>query len=53
SLLVLDSFKEHLTNSVKQQFFEHNTNLAVILRRLMLKLQPFNIAINKSFKTKL
>jgi len=52
SLLVLDSFRGHLTDPVKRQFNEHNTNIAVIPGGLTSKLQPLDVAINKSFKSK-
>ena len=52
SLLVLDSFRGHLTDSVKNRFNEKNTNLAVIPGGLTSKLQPLDVSINKSFKNK-
>jgi hypothetical protein len=52
SLLVLDSFRAHLVDSVKCRFAEKNTNLAVIPGGLTSKLQPLDVAINKSFKAK-
>ena len=53
SLLVLDSFRGHLVNSVKNRFKEKQTNLAVIPGGLTCKLQPLDVAINKSFKANL
>ena len=53
SLLVLDSFKGHLVNSVKNRFVEKQTNIAVIPGGLTSKLQPLDVFINKSFKSKL
>ena len=48
SLLVLDSFRGHLVDSVKQKFYEKSTNIAVIPGGLTSKLQPLDVAINKS-----
>lgn len=52
SLLVLDSFTGHLVNSVKTRFQEKNTNIAVIPGGLTCKLQPLDVSVNKSFKSK-
>jgi len=52
SLLVLDSFAGHITDIVKCRFSEKNTNLAVIPSGLTSKVQPLDVAINKSFKAK-
>jgi len=52
SLLVLDSFRGHLTDPVKDRFKEKNTNMAVIPGGLASKLQPLDVYINKSFKSK-
>ena len=52
SLLVLDSFSAHLVNSVKRRFGEKNTNIAVIPGGLTSRLQPLDVSVNKSFKTK-
>lgn len=51
SLLVLDSFRGHLVNSVKQKLDEAHTNMAVIPGGLTSKLQPLDVAVNKSFKS--
>ena len=51
SLLVFDSFRGHLVDSVKQKFSEKATDLAVIPGRLTSKLQPLDVAMNKSFKS--
>ncbi|CAG8602270.1 6251_t:CDS:2, partial [Diversispora eburnea] len=45
-------FCGHLTDSVKLRFDEKNTNLAVIPGGLTSKLQPLDVSINKSFKSK-
>ncbi|CAG8433156.1 9557_t:CDS:2 [Diversispora eburnea] len=52
SLLVLDTFRGHLTDVVKRRFDEKNTNLAVVPGGLTSKLQPLDVCINKSFKNK-
>ncbi|CAG8714548.1 7880_t:CDS:2, partial [Scutellospora calospora] len=52
SLLVLDSFRGHITDPVKTRFCEKNTNIAVIPGGLTSKLQPLDVCINKSFKDK-
>lgn len=52
SLLVLDSFRGHIVNSVKNRLVEKNTNIAVIPGGCTSKLQPLDVAINKSFKAK-
>src|SRR6266542_3505336 len=53
SLLVLDSFRGHLVDTVKNRFNEKQTNIAVIPSGLTSKLQPLDVAINKSFKANL
>ncbi len=50
SLLILDSFREHLVNSVKERLNEIHTNMVVISRDLTSKMQPLDVAVNKSFK---
>lgn len=52
SLLVLDSFKAHKTDAVKQRFHEKRTDLAVIPGGLTSRLQPLDVSLNKSFKSK-
>ena len=49
SLLVLDSF---IVDSVKRRLGEKNTNIAVIPEGLTSCLQPLDVSVNKSFKTK-
>ena len=49
SLLVLNSFRGHLVDSVKNWLYKKNTSMAVILDELTSKLQPLDILINKSF----
>ncbi|GES95125.1 pogo transposable element with KRAB domain [Rhizophagus clarus] len=53
SLLVLDSFSAHIVDSVKRRFGEKNTNIAVISGGLIFRLQPLDVSVNKSFKTKM
>lgn len=52
SLLVLDSFRGHLVDTVKQEFNNSCTNIAVIPGGLTSRLQPLDVGINKSFKSK-
>lgn len=52
SLLVLDSFSAHIVDSVKRRFSEKHTNIAVIPGGLTSRLQPLDVSVNKSFKTK-
>ena len=51
-MLVLDSFHGHIVESVKNQLKEKNTNMAVIPGGCTSKLQLLDVAINKSFKSK-
>ena len=48
SLLVLDFFRGHLVNSVKQQFVSKKPDLAIIPGELTSKLQPLDVMINHS-----
>ena len=50
SVLVLDAFKGHLTDSVKNQPRKMNTELVVIPGGLTSVLQPMDVSINKPFK---
>ena len=52
SLLVLDTFTAHRTNTVKRRFYRKNTDLAIIPGGLTSHLQPFDVSLNKSFKAK-
>ena len=52
SVLVLDAFKGHLTDSVKNQLLKLNTEL-VIPNRMTSALQPMDVSINKPFKDRL
>src|SRR6266542_3780049 len=52
SILRLDSFHDHIVKSVKNRLIEKNTNIAVIPGGCTSKLQPLDVAINKSFKSK-
>jgi hypothetical protein len=52
SLLVLDSFSAHIVDSVKNRFIEKNTNIAIISGGLTSRLQPLDVSVNKSFKSK-
>ena len=50
SLLVLDAFEAHVTDSVKTAIARENTNLAVIPGGLTSILQPLDVSLNKPFK---
>lgn len=50
SLLVLDSFRGHLQESVRAKFKELRTDLAVIPGGLTSMLQPLDVSLNKPFK---
>ena len=52
SLLVLDSFAAHKTKIVKQRFREKGTDIAIIPGGLTSRLQPLDVSLNKSFKSK-
>ena len=52
-MMVYDSFKGHLEESVKEKFREHDFNLAVIPGGLTSICQPLDVAINKPFKDNL
>src|SRR3989337_1333461 len=51
SLLVLDSFRGHTVDNVKNRLIEKNTNIAIIPGGCTSKLQPLDVLINKSFKS--
>ena len=52
-MLVYDSFKSHLKESVKRKFHESGFNLAVISGSLTSICQPLDVSINKLFKDNL
>ena len=53
SMLVLDAFKGHLTDSVKNQLHKMNTELVVFPGGMISVLQPMDVSINKPFKDRL
>lgn len=53
AILVYDSFKSHLEESVKRKFHESGFDLAVIPGSLTSVCQPLDITINKPFKDNL
>lgn len=53
SLLVLDSFRGHLTQSIKDTCKEQRVTRAVIPGGLTSKLQPLDLTVNRSFKSHL
>ena len=50
SMLVLDAFKGHLTDSVKNQLRKMNIERVVILDGMTSVSQPMDVSINKPFK---
>uniref|UniRef100_A0A023GJZ4 Putative tigger transposase n=1 Tax=Amblyomma triste TaxID=251400 RepID=A0A023GJZ4_AMBTT len=50
SLLVLDSFRGHLVDSVRAKLKELRTDIAVIPGGLTSLLQPLDVSLNKPFK---
>ena len=53
SLLVMDSFEGHKTDSVKKRCNEENTDIAIIPGGLTSVLQPLDVCLNKPFKDRL
>jgi len=53
SLLVMDSFEGHKTNTIKNIAFNENTDLAIIPGGLTSIVQPLDVCLNKPFKDKL
>lgn len=53
SLLVWDSFRAHLVESVKLALKEANTDIAVIPGGLTSVMQPLDVSLNKPFKDRL
>ncbi|CAI7826168.1 unnamed protein product [Closterium sp. NIES-53] len=50
SMVVLDSYRGHLTDAVKEKFRELNCVPAIIPSGCTAKVQPLDVSINKSFK---
>jgi hypothetical protein len=48
--LFLDAFKDHLTQEVKGEIREANTELVMIPHGMMPQLQVLDVVINKPFK---
>jgi len=53
SMLVLDAFKEHVTDSIKDQLRKMKTELVFIPGGIISVLQPMDVSINKPFKDRL
>ncbi|KAJ8009155.1 hypothetical protein DPEC_G00085960 [Dallia pectoralis] len=53
SLLICDSMDAHLTNAVKNQVKQTNSELAIIPGGLTKELQPRDIGVNRAFKVEL
>ncbi|CAI2186290.1 15757_t:CDS:2, partial [Funneliformis geosporum] len=52
SLLIFNSFRDHLVNNVKNRFDEKQTNIVIIPEGLTGRLQLLDMRINKIFKSK-
>ena len=50
SMLVIDAFKGHLTDAVKNQLRKMNSELVVMPGGMTSVLQPMGVSINKPFK---
>ncbi|CAI7795787.1 unnamed protein product [Closterium sp. NIES-54] len=50
AMLVLDSYRGHLTKEVKARFAALNIVPAVIPAGCTIDVQPFDVSVNKSFK---
>ena len=53
AIIVYDSFKSHLEESVKKKFWNHGFDIAVILSSLTSIYQLLDVTINKPFKDNL
>jgi hypothetical protein len=53
AMLVYDSFKDYLEESIKEKFHNSKVDLAVILGGLTSICQPLDVSINKPFKDNL
>jgi len=53
SMLVLDTFRGHLTDSVKNQLRKMKTELVAIPGEMTSVLQPMDVSVNKPFKDRL
>lgn len=51
NMLVLDAFKGHLTDSVKEELKRSNTDLVIIPGGMTSQLQPLDVSVNKPFKS--
>ena len=52
-MLVLDSFRGHLTDSVKGKCRKEKCDMVVIPGGMMGMLQPLDVSINRPFKANL
>ncbi|KAK3920835.1 Pogo transposable element with KRAB domain [Frankliniella fusca] len=53
SMLVLDSFRVHLTDHIKAQMQRHKPDLVIIPGGMTSILQPLDVSVNKPFKNKI
>ena len=53
SMLIIDSFRVHLTDSVKEKCQKEKCDMVVIPGGMMGMLQPLDVSINRPFKANL
>ena len=49
-MLILDSFRGHITEKIRKQISEMNTDLVVIPGGMTSQLQVLDVVVNKPFK---
>lgn len=52
SVLVLDSYSEHVTDGMEATFSQGGTDMAVMPGSITSQLQPLDVIINKTFKSR-
>ena len=53
AIMIYNSFRDHLKESIKTKFKQHNFHLAIIPAGLTSVCQPLDVSINKPFKDNL
>jgi hypothetical protein len=49
-MLVMDAFRGHLSDRIKNRLRNTNTDLAIIRSGMAIQLKPLDVSINKPFK---